>query len=343
MRALLIIAAILIGFISGFSASVDAATSVNDPRFLYQSELAQHNVTSAWDITTGGPVIVAVLDTGVQWNHPDLTAKVIQPGWSYIGGPALDDAYNWGHGTQVAGIISASTNNGMGIAGVSWGARILPVKVCRADGWCEPADEAVGLRWAVANGAKIVNMSFSQEPYHPEMAAAVAEAQAAGVVLVAAAGNVVNGTGRCDSCPHYPSAYSGVISVGGAESTNTVLWMSDRAAPVDLIAGGDAVQTTACFIQYSGGPCPWVYPAYYQQNAGTPVYLGVSGTSYSAALVSGTVALMLTVNPYLTPAEVKSILTQTAIPVVGPGAGAGALDARAAVQMAKDRVPPQCR
>jgi subtilisin family serine protease len=171
--------------------------SPNDPYFANQwalndSAAAKLHVPAAWDITTGSTdVVVAVLDTGLDQTHPDLQGKDTGAGYNFINNSTnvMDDQ---GHGTSVAGIIAAESNNGAEVAGMSWGARVLPVKVCDSTGSCPSSASINGIRWAADHGARIINMSLSG-PSDAALQALwqdVADyAYGKGVVLVASAGN----------------------------------------------------------------------------------------------------------------------------------------------------------
>jgi thermitase len=135
--------------------------SANDPSFTGggQWSLAKIEAPTAWDTTVGSSsVIVAVVDSGVSVSHPDLSGKVLQ-GYDFFNGDA-DSTDDNGHGTAVAGITAASTNNGIGMAGVSWNSMILPVKVLGADGSGSYSAMANGIIWAADNGARIINLSL---------------------------------------------------------------------------------------------------------------------------------------------------------------------------------------
>lgn len=212
----------------------------NDPLFGQQWHLPAVRVNEVWDITTGDPsAIIAILDTGVDWNHPDLAENIWVnqaekdgvEGRDSDGNGFIDDIRGWdfinnnndpmddnGHGTHVAGIAAAVSDNDIGIAGVNWHARIMPIKVFQSSGRGDAATIAQGIWYAIENGATVLNMSFGSYARSQAMedALAVAYGQA---VLVAAAGN----DGRCigppppDGCaPLFPGALSFVL---GVEST----------------------------------------------------------------------------------------------------------------------------
>lgn len=337
------------------------------------------DVETAWGYTTGAPgVIVAVLDTGVLFDHPDLLAVAaggkLLPGYDMVlnssvandgtsrDGDATDpgdwitaaeannrngsfyqcttlDATNgqylaedssW-HGTQTSGIIAALTNNGIGMAGVGPNIRVLPVRVLGKCGGFD-SDILAGMRWAAglpvpgvstsANAARVLNMSLGGDAAcTPAYQDAVTEITAAGAVIVAAAGNTEgHAAGIPANCP-------GVIAVAGLRHAGTKVGFSDLGLTIAVSApAGNCVNITA------GSPC--LYPILTTSNAGlttatAPIYTdsyNVSlGTSFSAPLVSGTLALMLSARPTLTPYQARLLLQATAraFPTTGGDNGDG--------------------
>jgi len=306
------------------------------------------NAQAAWDITTGHPsVVVAVLDTGIRSDHPDLAGKVL-PGYDMISNATVANDGNgrdadpadpgdwitssdvatstfsdceisdssW-HGTMTAGLIGASTNNATGMAGVGWGVKILPVRVL---GKCFGSDSDIiaGMRWAAGlsvpgvpanpNPAKVLNLSLGGDGECTAYNAAISEITAAGVVVVASAGNSSgHAVGMPAKCP-------GVIGVGGLRHIGTKVGFSDIGPELTISApGGNCVNINA------GEPC--LYPILTTSNTGTTTpgtarytdAFNISvGTSFSAPLVSGTVALMMTAHRGLTPAQVIAALKSTA-------------------------------
>jgi hypothetical protein len=255
----------------------------NDPLFWTQWALARIAAPQAWAITTGSQdIIVAVLDTGINPNHPELQGKSI-PGRNLIeqNHNAEDDH---GHGTAIAGIIAAATDNGIGMAGVCGSCRVMPVKVLDAQGEGTYADVIAGILWAVDNGAQILNLSLGEYVYSRLLAATVAYAQARGAILVAAAGN------EAANEPLYPAAFPHVIGVAATDVSDHIWVASHYGAHVDLAAPGVNILSTGL----SDG------------------YVVASGTSFSAAYVSGVAALVRSHYRHLSNTHIEHLLYYTA-------------------------------
>ena len=298
-----------------------AARTPDDEQYVagQQWSLTQIKAEQAWDITTGSTdVIIAILDTGVATDHPDLEGKIV-PGYDFYSNDA-DPYADSAHGTMTAGIAAASSNNGRGVAGVSWGARLMPVKVLGGDQG-SGSDEMVarGIRWAVDNGARIINMSLGGEETSPIQDDAVRYAHERNVLVVAAAGNTPDGK------PHYPAAYDTVLSVGATGRSDTVTGFSSFGPYVDVSAPGVGILSTA-----------W--------NEGSLTYEYGNGTSFSCPLVAGAAALVWSANPSLTADDVRFILEDSSDDVGPAGwdeySGRGRLNVHRAVQMAQQGKPP---
>ncbi len=312
------------------------ATIPNDPELGQQWFLDKIQAKDAWDITTGSSnVIVAVLDSGVDLDHPDLVDKIwTNPG--EIAGNGVDDdgnqivddihganftsvvptsnvSDNNGHGTSVAGVIAAKTNNGQGIAGVSWGAQIMPVRISNTATDGQQTDIAEGVDYAVSKGADVINISSGGSGFVQVLNNATQAAVNAGVVVVASTGN------EGEPFISRPASYSSVIAVGSSDQSDNRVGNSNYGVHLDIVAPGAFIRTTA-----NGGG-----------------YTTTGGTSLAAPQVSGTIALMLSVNSNLSPAEVRGILRQTAEDINGATkvfevqTGYGRLNALRAVQQAQ--------
>ncbi len=243
-------------------------TIPNDPKFSSQWSLPKVGAPQAWDRTQGSAAVkVAVVGTGVTSNLPDLQGQ-LGPAYNAIspGGTTQDDFGTYGDGTAAAGVIGAVTNNGVDMAGVAWRVTLLPVKVCDLTGNCPNAALANGINWAVTNGAQIVNIGVALNPTasSSDVTAAVSNALARGVLVVASAGNYAGYVG-------YPANLSGVIAVGSTDATDTVASFSGRGSQLSLVAPGVSVMSLA-----RQGCC-----------------ISFTGSEFAAAHVSGSLALLL--------------------------------------------------
>ena len=298
--------------------AVKVAAAPSDPLYSSQWALDAIGAPMAWSRTTGSATVkVAVLDTGVRLDHPDLTANLV-PGWDFINNDS-DPSDDYGHGTHVAGIIGAAGNNGVGVAGINWNVGIMPLKICDAHGSCDLAAEISALQYAVANGAKIANASFggAYGGYQPERDA-IAAAGAAGLLYVAAAGNSQMDN---DLVPSYPASYplDNIISVAATDSWDWLASFSNYGFNSVLTAApGDGILST----MLSSGPL--------SDPSG---YGTLSGTSMAAPQVSGAAALLWAQHPAWTMQQVRTRLLTTASPLptlVGKVADCGQLDIAAA-------------
>lgn len=302
----------------------------NDPYFFQQWGLTQIGAESAWAVEQGNTgFTIAILDTGVDLNHPDLVDRLwVNPG--EIPGNGVDDDNNgfiddingWnfvedsdqpqddsGHGTHVAGVAAASVDNATGIAGVDWHARIMPLRILNAGGAGTYADTADALHYAADKGAQVINMSFGAYADAQVLKDAVAYASQTSV-LVGAAGN--EGQDRL----FYPAAYPQVLAVGATGSGDIKASFSNYGAWVDIAAPGDTI-----------------WSAVYDDS-----YVGWSGTSMAAPFVSGAASLVWAHNPALTQGSVVRHLLNTAADVDTPNSayiglmGQGRLDLDAALR-----------
>ena len=264
----------------------------------------------SYQFATGSGQVIAVLDEPVQTNHPDLAANMLGA-ISCLSNPCAPTSYNAGtaaqHGTHVAGIAAAVTDNGIGVAGQAKGAKIQPITVLTKGGSGDTGMLARGIAQATASNVDVINMSLGFYTADEVVKAAVAAAIASGINVVAAAGNA--GVGAQVT---YPAAYDGVIGVGAVAQNFTAWSGSSRGYWVDLVApGADFILST------------WPSSDQCLGNSGTVLiatgYCYQRGTSMATPFVAGAVAQMLQYNPTLTPAQVTSYLTSNAFDLGGPG------------------------
>ncbi|HET9443108.1 MAG TPA: S8 family serine peptidase [Acidimicrobiales bacterium] len=302
-----------------------AAYAPSDLLLSQQLEQAVARFPQAWDVVRdASSVVVAVLDSGVDLDHPDLAAQLVA-GADVVGAGDGDPSDELGHGTAVAGIIGATADNGIGIAGGAFDTLIMPVRVLDAEGAGSDEDVIEGIDWAVANGADVINMSLGGPGDNRALGAAVQRARDAGVVVVAATGN---GDGPY---LNYPAAHDGVVGVAAADSSGRLAYFSNYGSSADITAVGVSVRSTSLVA----GP----FEAYGDGAQGT-------GTSFAAPQVAAAAALLRAQNPGWTVAQVESRLLATARDA-GPSGfdeyyGAGLLDAYAAVGgPAQAPLPPE--
>ena len=255
---------------------------------------------SAWSVTTGDPwVKVAILDTGVNSSHEDLSGKVtninVKYNGSYLGTSDID-----GHGTHVAGIVAASMDNGKGGAGIAPGVSILNVRVFDSSGSCYDWYIAEGIYAAVDAGAHIINMSLGGPGSSWMLEQAIDYAVACDVTVIAAMGNV--GTNSMD----YPAAYDGVIAVCATDSSNSRAYFSNYGAWADISAPGQAIYSTV--------------------GSGYDSY---NGTSMAAPVVAGVAALYTSaMGERVDPAVMEKVMKSSATKISGAsGMGAGIVNA----------------
>ncbi len=207
---------------------------------------ADIHAPEAWDITTGSAtVVVAVIDTGVDYNHPDLRNNISNLGYNFVNNNNSPiDSYPIGHGTHVSGTIAAVGNNGVGIAGVSWNTKIMPLKAGDALGQLATSDIISAIAYARNNGAKIINASFGGPSYSQATYDAINNARNAGILFVAAAGNE---TANNDTTPSYPASYNldNIIAVAATDQNDNLASFSNYGATtVHVAAPGTNIYST---------------------------------------------------------------------------------------------------
>ncbi|MCH7640763.1 S8 family serine peptidase, partial [Patescibacteria group bacterium] len=213
----------------------------NDPMFSSQWGLSKIEASGAWDVTHGGGnVDIAIVDTGINSGHPDLSAKIVASVNCTISSscPGFTTSDPNGHGTHVAGIASALTNNSTGGAGTAWEGRLMSVKVLTDSGSGFYSWVANGIVWATDNGAEVINLSLGGSSSSRTLRNAVNYAWNNGVVVVAAAGN----TGW--SFPSYPARYSNSIAVAATDQLDNKASFSNYGFWVDVAAPGVSILST---------------------------------------------------------------------------------------------------
>ncbi len=256
---------------------------------------ADIKATEAWEETKGDEeIIIAVLDTGIDMYHIDLFGKILHGGRDFVNEDfdATDDNY---HGTLVAGIAAADTNNYEGMAGVAWDCKILPVKVLDEEGTGTFSEVIEGIIWAADNGAHVINLSLGAEIGGESLEEAVRYAYEASVVVVAAAGNE-------GGAVLYPAAYDAYcIAVAATDNVDqrvTFLnsggvWESNMGPEVDVAAPGENILSTVPTWFWGPGSFPYAYG---------------SGTSVATPHVAGLAALIKNIKPWLTAGEIMDII-----------------------------------
>ncbi|KAA8751545.1 S8 family peptidase [Paenibacillus sp. UASWS1643] len=267
---------------------VEASFTPNDPFFPYQYNLSKINAPAAWDITqSNSSVKIAIIDTGVQLNHPELASKLL-PGYDYVDYDNIPEDGN-GHGTHVAGIAASVTNNGVGIAGAAPLASIVPLRVLDNNGQGTVGNVGNGLVYAANNGVQVVNLSLGGPMGDAFLQAAVQYAWDRGAVIIAAASN------DNTSFPIVPASYPNVIAVASTNPSDLKSNFSNYGSWVDMAAPGDTILST-----YLGGS-----------------YAYLSGTSMAAPHVAGVAALLAARGK--TNAQIRDALCFASDPVSGSG------------------------
>src|SRR2546421_6154226 len=276
---------------------VRASRVPNDEFLPTQWSVTKTHAEQAWDLSTGSSqVVVGILDTGIDPGQPDLRGKLVA-GYDYVNNDQ-DPSDDNGHGTAVAGVVAASSDNVIGVAGYCWACRLMPVKVLGADGTGFASGLAQGIIWATDHGACVINASLGSPVNDLTLAAAAQYAWLHGVLVVAAAGN--------DSSPPpgYPAVLPNMLSVSASDQNDRLYGFSNSGARV---AAPGENSTTG------------------RGNS----YVSFLGTSSAAPVVSGIAALAFSLVPAATPGQVEQAIETSAVPI--PGVASGRVDAYAAL------------
>ncbi len=285
---------------------VEGTGAANDPYFGSAWHLGRIGAPAVWDHTQGAGVTIAILDTGIDANHPDLAGRLV-PGWNFVDNNSNTSDVH-GHGTGVAGAAAATTNNGTGVASVAGQARIMPVRIADAKAYAYWSTIAQGITWAADKGAKVINISYDQLPLSSAVISAAQYAKNKGALVVVAAGN------RQKDEQFTPT--TSMIPVSATDSTDTITTWSSWGDYVAMSAPGLNIWST----NRGGGYGAWW------------------GTSVASPVTAGVVALMMSANPALKNTEVESLLFATTTDLGAKGRdpyyGHGRVNADAAVRAA---------
>ncbi len=333
--------------------TVSAQVVPNDPYYSSSNSWSQGyadlwglqsiNAATAWDTTTGsGSPTVAVIDTGIDRNHADISANI----WTNSGETPsngidddhngyVDDVYGWnwcngnnntiddnGHGTHVSGTIAGTGNNGSGVVGVSWSTKLMPLKFLCASGTGSSANGALALQYAADNGAKISSNSWGGSPANDQLVIdAINYEYSLGVVPIVAAGNNTS-----NALDYAPSGDDRAITVAATDHNNAIASFSNTGIRIDVSAPGVEILS----LKSSSASVTCTGAAIVNTN-----YCHISGTSMATPHVSGLAALMLAVNPSLSIEQVRQILRTTATDLGTAGRdntfGSGLINAASAV------------
>ena len=270
---------------------VKPTMTANDPALSSQWHLSKMQALLAWDIAIGTGVTVAVLDTGVYPNHPDLLGKIVVGRNVTTGTASASDTSDiHGHGTLVSGVVTALTNNATGGASVAPGTQVMPIRITdRTDGYATFSDMASGITWAADHGARVANLSYDGAAGSSAVASAASYMMSKNGVVVVAAGN-----GNID----YGYSNNPYLYVAAAtDATDAKASFSSFGNFVDIAAPGTSIYTT--------------------NRSGT--YSLVQGTSFSTPNVAGVAAVVMAANPLLSPSDVLSVISSTAFDLGTPG------------------------
>ena len=307
----------------GFAGTDSFACALASPNDKYYQDdklwgLKKINAEEAWKISTGKGVLVAVVDSGCDMGHPDIKSNLIAgPDYANNDNDPQDDSYH-SHGSHVCGTIAAIGNNKTGVIGLAYGAKVLVIKSQNSQGVSSTLHDAAGIKYAADKGAKVINVSAGETRQIQAFQDACEYAYKKGCVVVAASGN------RNGSYVVYPASYNCVIAVG-ASDVNDKRWSDAKGGStygphIDVVAPGADIWSL-------------------DNNGGYRIH---TGTSMAAPHVAALAALIFSVNPKLSPDEVREIIRSTAVDIEAPGrdnyTGYGRIDAAAAVKKAQETI-----
>lgn len=271
----------------------------NDPSYSQLWGLQKIQAPQAWDTSVGSEsIVVAVIDSGIDASHPEFIGKII-PGYDYIDNDA-NTADDLGHGTHVAGTVGAIGDNGIGVVGVNWNVKVLPIRICKktnvppAYNTCNLNYGAQGIQYAINNNARVVNMSLGGSGQCGfVLQNAIDDGINSGITFAVAAGNGDKFGNPQDASGYSPANCNGVITVGASTPSDSRASFSNFGSTVEIAAPGTSIYST-----WPGGK-----------------YKTLQGTSMASPHVAGAAALLLSANPGLSPAEVAECLISTADPI----------------------------
>ena len=262
----------------------------DDGSYGSQWHLPKIEAPSGWDMNSGSSSEpIAIIDSGVDPDHPDLAEKLI-PGKNFLDG-SFDTSDVLGHGTKVAGSAAAIGDNEIGVAGLAWSNPIMPLVVLSSENWAYYSDIASAIIHAVDNGVRVINISIAGSSSSSTLQTAVDYAWSKGAVIIAAAAN------SSTSTPYYPAACEHVVAVGATDSNDHLASFSNYGDWVDLCAPGTSIVTT--------------------NNGGG--YGSSHGTSFSSPITAGVAALMFSERPGLNNFELVSLLNGSTDDLGDPG------------------------
>ena len=356
------LAAIALGLVLPGVAGARPSYVPSDPLATKQYYLTQDHAFDAFGDTLPvlNPVRVAIIDSGIDYTHPEFPHNRIWALRSFVGGSAMTDEQ--GHGTFIAGEIAAAINNNEGIAGIAFPAQLIIAKIAGPEGTIDIADEAAAIRWAADRGAQVINLSIGglRDPTDPQNdmfssteANAIEYAYRRGAVIVAAVGNSDEAPSQPWPWASYPAALPHMIGVSALTQSGNVPTFSDRDKIYnDISAPGQGIFSTLPFNLTKQHPS-CVDQGY--SDCGSDLFKQGAGTSFAAPQVAAAAALLIALKPSLKPDQVSNILERTATDVnasngcsqCGPGrdplSGWGRLDIAKAIAALDQPLPPADR